>query len=92
MFYSLLKALVSAGGDGLHIPDIVCDIYFNGSKPCAGGILALDGATGKELWRCYSVHELFGINCNEDLNGDGVNDCTGGGRNGVSRILLSAAI
>lgn len=45
--------------------------------------MALDGLTGKELWRHYSAHELFGINCNEDLNSDGILDCTGGGRAGV---------
>lgn len=46
-------------------------------------MMALDGLTGKELWRHYSIHELFGINCNEDLNNDGILDCTGGGRAGV---------
>lgn len=76
--------LSSLGADGYFVSDIVCDIYFNGKRPCFGGMMALDGLTGKELWRHYSVHELFGINCNEDLNNDGVLDCTGGGRAGVS--------
>ena len=31
------------GADGYNIPDFVCDIYFDGQKPCLGGVLALDG-------------------------------------------------
>ncbi|XP_061183880.1 uncharacterized protein LOC133192057 [Saccostrea echinata] len=73
----------ATGVDGYFIPRIVCDIYFNGTYPCFGGMIALDGRNGKELWRHYSDHELFGINCNADLNLDGVNDCLGGGRSGV---------
>lgn len=47
--------------------------------------MALDGATGEELWRHYADHEMYAVNCNEDLNADGINDCLGGGRAGVSR-------
>ncbi|XP_033758720.1 uncharacterized protein LOC117341022 [Pecten maximus] len=68
------------GADGYYLPDIVCDIYFNGTHPCFGGLMALEGATGRELWRHYSPHELFGVNCNADLNKDGVLDCLAGGR------------
>ncbi|CAC5391774.1 unnamed protein product [Mytilus coruscus] len=71
------------GADGYFVSDIVCDIYFGVKAPCFGGMMALDGLTGKELWRHYSIHELFGINCNEDLNNDGILDCTGGGRAGA---------
>ncbi|XP_076457343.1 uncharacterized protein LOC143291388 [Babylonia areolata] len=70
----------ATGADGLVIPPIVCDIYFNGSFPCFGGLLALEGLTGRELWRHYAYHELFALNCNVDLDGDGVKDCLGGGR------------
>jgi hypothetical protein len=73
----------ATGVDGYSIPRVVCDIYFNSTFPCFGGMMALDGRNGKELWRHYSDHELFGINCNADLNLDGVNDCLGGGRAGV---------
>ncbi|XP_060079842.1 uncharacterized protein LOC132559243 [Ylistrum balloti] len=68
------------GADGYYLPDIVCDIYFNGTHPCFGGLMALEGATGRELWRHYSPHEFFGVNCNADLNKDGVLDCLAGGR------------
>ncbi|KAL8612256.1 hypothetical protein ACOMHN_038168 [Nucella lapillus] len=70
----------ATGADGYMIPPIVCDIYFNGTLPCFGGLLALEGRTGRELWRHYSYHELFALNCNVDLDGDGVKDCLGGGR------------
>ena len=62
----------------------MCDIYFNGSSPCFGGLLALDGQTGKELWRHYASNEIFAVNCNADIDQDGVKDCLGAGRAGVS--------
>lgn len=73
----------ATGVDGYSIPRIVCDIYFNGTYPCFGGMMAIDGRNGIELWRYYTDHEIFGINCNADLNSDGVKDCLGGGRAGV---------
>ncbi|KAK3107822.1 hypothetical protein FSP39_022986 [Pinctada imbricata] len=75
------------GADGYYVPRIVCDIYFNGTYPCFGGVLALDGTTGKEIWRHYSPHELFGINCNADLDNDGVLDCVCGGRAGAFQAI-----
>jgi PQQ enzyme repeat len=71
------------GGDGYNVPDIICDIYFGGLHPCFGGVLALDGATGAEIWRVYTVHEVFALNCNADFNGDGQKDCLAGGRAAV---------
>lgn len=50
--------------------------------------MALDGATGAELWRRYSVHEIFSLNCNSDLDGDGLTDCIGGGRAGVTSAAI----
>ncbi|XP_041373917.1 uncharacterized protein LOC121386932 [Gigantopelta aegis] len=73
----------ATGADGYGIPDVVCDIYFNGTRPCLGGLIALEGVTGRELWRHYTEHELYAINCNVDLNGDKVKDCLAGGRAGV---------
>eukprot|EP00058_Branchiostoma_floridae_P017038 XP_002602526.1 hypothetical protein BRAFLDRAFT_93831 [Branchiostoma floridae] len=75
------------GADGYHIPAVVCDLYFNGSFPCFGGLLALDGATGHELWRSFADHEIFGVNCNEDISGDGVKDCLAGGRSGAFQAV-----
>ena len=72
------------GGDGYQMPDVVCDVYFRGQHPCFGGVLALDGISGKEIWRVYTKHEVFALNCNADLNSDGQRDCVAGGRAAVS--------
>uniref|UniRef100_A0A2C9JEN2 FAM234A/B beta-propeller domain-containing protein n=1 Tax=Biomphalaria glabrata TaxID=6526 RepID=A0A2C9JEN2_BIOGL len=73
----------ATGADGYGVKEIVCDIYFDGNKPCYGGLIALDGATGKELWRRYTLHEIYGLNCQYDLNKDGVKDCLSAGRAGT---------
>ncbi|XP_022110434.1 uncharacterized protein LOC110989995 [Acanthaster planci] len=69
---------------------LVCDIYFNGSWPCFGGLMALDGRTGSELWRHYTTQEMFGINCNVDIDQDGVKDCLGAGRAGTFELVSGA--
>ena len=66
-------------------PDIearraTCDKYYNGQFPCFGGIYAVDGETGERLWVHYSMHEIFAVNCNGDLDQDGVPDCLAAGR------------
>ena len=86
LFFVISISIV--GADGYYLPNVVCDIYFNGEHPCFGGLLALDGVTGRELWRHYGPHELFGVNCNADLNKDGVNDCLAGGRANVCFLVL----
>ena len=75
--------LFFTGADGYDVPDFVCDIYFNGQVPCFGGVLAIDGKTGKRLWTQWAPHEVFAITCQGDLNKDGTNDCVAGGRAGV---------
>ncbi|PVD27593.1 hypothetical protein C0Q70_12757 [Pomacea canaliculata] len=77
----------ATGVDGYSIPPIVCDIYFNGTYPCHGGLLALEGATGRELWRHYTQHELFAVTCNVDFDNDGVLDCLGAGRAGAMQAI-----
>lgn len=71
------------GADGYGVPEFVCDIYFSGQNPCFGGVLALDGRDGSELWRHWTVHEVYAINCHEDINGDNIRDCLVAGRAGV---------
>jgi len=46
--------------------------------------MALDGRTGKVLWTRWAEHEIFALNCQGDLNGDGTTDCVAGGRAGVN--------
>ena len=75
------------------MPDFVCDIYFNNGKkggvqkPCFGGVVALDGRTGKILWTTWSEHRVFAITCQADLNSDNITDCVVGGMAGVRRLL-----
>lgn len=75
------------GVDKLRSSKLVCDIYFNGSSPCGGGMMALDGRTGQTLWMHWAEHEIFSLNCGADLDQDGINDCIGGGRAGVRARL-----
>ncbi|KAK2157696.1 hypothetical protein LSH36_186g01066, partial [Paralvinella palmiformis] len=76
----------ATGAEGYKVPDLVCDIYFNGTHPCLGGILALDGRDGTELWRHYSQHEIYAVNCMRDMDNDGTKDCLIAGRVGVSWV------
>lgn len=46
--------------------------------------MALEGKTGKLLWILYTSHELFGVNCDNDITEDGINDCLVSGRMAVS--------
>ena len=79
-----------SGADGYNVPDFICDIYFNNGgkrgtqKPCFGGVIALDGKTGKVLWTRWADHKVFAVTCQADLNSDGITDCVVGGMSGVS--------
>lgn len=47
---------------------------------CKGGVLALDGATGKTLWQRWTSYNIFSLHCKHDLNLDDQNDCVAAGR------------
>ena len=68
----------------------ICSKYYNNKFPCFGGVLSVDGKTGDQLWVHYSHHNIFGINCNGDLDADGVADCLCAGRGGVFEALSGA--
>ncbi|KAI1309010.1 hypothetical protein HDE_00313 [Halotydeus destructor] len=73
------------GADAADYPREACEMYFNMTKiesenGCGGGIMLLDGAKGNVLWTRYVDHELFGVNCNLDIDRDGIRDCVVGGR------------
>ena len=78
----------NAGLEGYKEEDSLCDVYFNGTRPCQGGVLALEGQTGRELWRHYTNHEVFAMNCGYDIDRDGVKDCLVGGRVAVSAVYI----
>ena len=71
---------------------VTCDIYFSGSRPCGGGVLCVDGRTGGEVWRVYTRHEVFALNCQLDLDHDDVTDCLAAGRAGVSTYKSLAVL
>ena len=48
------------GADGYDVPEFVCDIYFNGQVPCFGGVLAIDGKTGKSKVFCATFCFAYG--------------------------------
>ena len=50
--------------------------------------MALDGKTGKTIWKTWTDHKVFAITCQADLNGDGVIDCVVGGMSGVRRFIF----
>lgn len=51
---------------------------------CEGGVLALDGRSGAELWRRWTAFNVFSLFCTVDLSGDERADCVAAGRGGVS--------
>lgn len=56
--------------------------------PCEGGVLALDGATGRTLWQRWTVANVFSLYCNVDLDSDEIIDCFVAGGGGVWSIYF----
>ena len=52
--------------------------------------MALDGRDGSELWRHWTVHEVYALNCHEDITGDHIRDCLVAGRAGVFCAISGA--
>ncbi|CAF2707949.1 unnamed protein product [Rotaria sp. Silwood2] len=76
------------GVDTLADNGLLCDLYFNGTHPCNGGVKALDGRNGLLLWSYdKSNHEVFALNCQRDIDGDHIPDCLTGGRGGTFEAI-----
>ncbi|ESO12029.1 hypothetical protein HELRODRAFT_158433 [Helobdella robusta] len=60
-----------------------CKESYNYENICLGGMIVLNGLNGEELWRHFFTNEIYSLNCNQDLNGDFVNDCIAAGRSGT---------
>nr|CAD7262575.1 unnamed protein product [Timema shepardi] len=71
------------GADGRDVPKFVCDLYFGKQAPCLGGVIALDGRTGGVMWKHWTTHPVYSLDCSTDLTGDGVMDCLVTGKGGV---------
>lgn len=54
-----------------------------GVEPCQVRLFALSGQNGEVVWEKWLPFSPFAINCNHDLNGDTIPDCTISGRNGA---------
>ncbi|KAJ4436085.1 hypothetical protein ANN_18712 [Periplaneta americana] len=72
------------GADGHNVPDFVCTLYFDGITPCLGGVIALDGLTGRTIWQHWTPHPVFLVDCSADLTEDKTNDCLISGKGGHS--------
>lgn len=59
-------------------------MFLGVKPPCQGGVIALDGTSGQQLWRRWLPHTVFTIFCTADLTGDNVSDCLASGKGGVS--------
>lgn len=69
--------------DAIDAPEYLCDLYFDGQKPCLGGIMALDGRSGRTIWTYWTAHAIFNVDCGLDVTMDGVKDCLITGRGGI---------
>jgi len=74
---------LESGEEDMQERRLTCDKYYNSQFPCFGGVYALDGETGERLWIHYSMHDVYAVNCNGDLDQDGVPDCLLAGRAGT---------
>lgn len=45
--------------------------------------MALNGKDGTVIWKTYTLHEIFAVNCEQDVNGDKIPDCLVAGRMAV---------
>ncbi|PSN30859.1 hypothetical protein C0J52_21219 [Blattella germanica] len=75
------------GADGHDVPDYVCKLYFGGTSPCLGGLIALDGRTGSSIWHHWTSHSVFTVDCGADITNDRTNDCLISGKGGVLQLV-----
>lgn len=79
--------LFSESEDGILRPDIFCEAFFGTEPRCEGGVLALDGRNGSEIWRTWYNDSIVEVICTVDVNGDGLFDCLILGRQNVRKLL-----
>lgn len=74
--------------------DGVLDIIFGAGREefmaCDSAVMALDGASGRMLWKVPSRDQIFGSAGLKDLNGDGIDDLVIGGRSAELKAINGA--
>ena len=66
-----------------------CKKFHNGTYPCFGGVAAVNGATGEQLWVHRTTHGVTSIICNGDINADGYADCLCSGHGELLHAISS---
>lgn len=74
---------LDSASDDLAYRRQVCKDHYSNVFPCFGGVHAVNGKNGEVLWTHYSMHDIYAVNCNGDIDQDGVADCLAAGRAGV---------
>lgn len=75
-------------GDG--VGDVILGAGREEFHACDSAVVALDGRTGKILWRVKAIDQIFGSAALKDLNGDGVMDPVIGGRSAELKAINGA--
>ncbi len=74
--------------------DGVKDLIFGAGREefiaSDSAVLALDGATGRLLWKVQARDQIFGSAALKDLNGDGIEDVVIGGRSAELKAINGA--
>ena len=80
--------ITDLNGDG--VGDVILGAGREEFHACDSAVVALDGKTGKMLWRVRSVDQIFGSAALKDLNGDSVLDVVIGGRSAELKAIDGA--
>lgn len=75
-------------GDG--VGDVILGAGREEFHACDSAVVALDGRSGKMLWKVKAADQIFGSAALKDLNGDGVEDVVIGGRSAELKAINGA--
>lgn len=75
-------------GDG--VGDVILGAGREEFHACDSAVVALDGRSGKMLWKVKAADQIFGSAALKDLSGDGVEDVVIGGRSAELKAINGA--